>query len=309
MIGIDVGARKAHVYDTDTGEHLTLLATQLEQYLTQLAPTVVVLELTGAYGRAVAELAHRAGHTVYLAHDTDSHALRRLLRSPRKSDRLDARLLARLAELSPHLPGPPHLTPYTNIRPLLEVRRLAHTWRYLIRLRAAIRTRNRTPDTEPLPLEEQLTELIEQYQQRTIAAVPEETLRLLTSIPGVSPALAALLYATLGDINRFTRDRAVSYAGVAPRHAPTSGQSTGKIKRRHRYATLLHAHLHTYALRVAANPARYDRIGDTYRRVRTRSDGKRALHAVKRHLIRIVYGVLKSGQPYRARDAQQVTSA
>ncbi len=308
IIGIDVGARRCHVATDDTVTALT--TDQTLELLTTTPPTTVVLELTGAYGRRIAEHAYQAGHTVLIAHHTDERAVRHLLRSSRKTDRLDARYLRRLAELAAHLPGPnPHLTPYTELRPILITRKLAHTWRYLIQLRAAIRTRNRVPDAEPIPLEEHLSALITEYERRTIAAVPPDILTLLTSIPGVTPPLAALLYATLGDITRFrNRDAVVSYAGVAPRHTPTSGATAGR-PRRHRHAALLTTHLHMYALRVAAQPHHFDRIGETYRRVRARADGKRALHAAKRHLIRIVAGVLTTGQPYRYQSHQPTSRA
>ncbi len=296
MIGIDVGARRCHWYDTSDNTTAALTTDQTITRLTTMPPTTVVLELTGPYGRRIAEIAYQAGHTVLIAHDTDSAALRTLLRNRRKTDRLDARLLAHLAQLE--LPGPnPHLTPYDRIRPLLAARALAHQWRYLVELRAAIRNRNKNPLTEPIPIEDTLTQLIEHYKQRTIETVPTPTLQLLTSIPGVTPPLAALIYVTLGDITRFhNRDAAVSYAGVAPRHTPLSG-ATAQRPRRYRYAKLLTSHLHMYALRVAQHPDQFDRIGDTYVRVRKRTDGRRALHAVKRHLIRIVYGVLRSFKP------------
>lgn len=312
MIGIDVGARKCHIYDAVSGTELVLTTPETIAYLETQEPTRVVLELTGAYGRVIAEHAHRHGHEVWLAHDTDASALRTLLRTTRKSDKLDAKMLAKLAELPETLAAPvPYLTPYSEIRPLLAARKLAHTWRYLTELRAAIRTRNRLPDAEPIPLEDQLTILIEEYKRRTIAAVPGDTLQLLTSIPGVSPSLAALIYVTIGDVTRFrNRDAIVSYAGVAPRHAPRSGNATGR-PRRHRFARLLSSHLHTYALRVAKDPDQYDRLGETYRRVKQRADGRRAIHATKRHLIRLAAGVLKSGKPYeyaRARPDQAASA-
>jgi transposase len=297
IIGIDVGARRCHVATEQDVASLT--TEQTLQLLATTPPATIVLELTGAYGRLLAEHAYQAGHTVLIAHDTDERAVRHLLRSQRKTDRLDARYLRHLAALAPALPGPhPHLTPYEELRPLIQVRTQAHTWRYLVELRAAIKTRNRVPLTEPLPLIEPIDQLIEQYAQRTIDAVPPTIMTLLQSIPGVTPALAALLYATLGDASRFrSRDGAVSYAGVAPRHAPQSSTITGR-KRRYRHAKLLATHLHMYALKVARNPHRYGRIGATYQRVRHRTDGPRALHAVKRHLIRITVGVLRSGTPH-----------
>ncbi|GBD17868.1 hypothetical protein HRbin27_00354 [bacterium HR27] len=308
MIGIDVGARRCHWHDTTTETTEALTTEETIAKLTMLAPTTIVLELTGPYGRRIAEIAYQAGHTVLIAHDTDSAALRTLLRNRRKTDKLDARLLAQLAQLE--LPGPnPHLTPYEHIRPLLEARALAHQWRYLVQLRTAIRTRNKNPLTEPIPLEKPLTELIEHYKRRTIETVPPTTLQLLTSIPGVSPTLAALLYVQLGDIHRFrNRDAAVSYAGVAPRHTPLSG-NTRQRPRRYRHAKLLITHLHMYALHVAREPDQFDAIGQTYVRIRNRAGARRALHAVKRHLIRIVYGVLKSGQPYSSSRAADEASA
>jgi transposase len=321
MIGIDVGARRCHICERHPDQaHNEWSATpaQTIDYIQRATPTTVVLELTGYYGIPIAEAAADAGHTVLIAHDTDSAALRQLLRRRHKNDRLDAALLADLAELAEREPilTQRHLTPYTEIRPLLRVRRYAHAWRALTAIRARLRQRKRHPHTEPLlELEQELTRQLEHYAERTIAEVPPHVLELLTSIPGVTPRLAALLYATIGDIHRFRSTAAVvSYCGVAPKHQATSG-TTSKRPRRHRYAVLLTTNLHMYALRVASAPDKYGRIGRTYQRVYQRAGGRSALHAVKRHLIRITAGVLRSQLPYddeypaRARDAQQVTSA
>ncbi len=317
MIGIDIGVRRCHVCDRRTGDQFSAPSDRVCHYLSTTEPTTVVLEMTGYYGLPIAEAALRAGHHVLIAHDTDAASLRTLLRRQHKNDRLDAQLLADLAELALREPllTQRHLTPYEELRPLITIRRYAHAWRTLTELRSRIRQRNRHPHTEPLPeLEQHLTSLIEDYQTRTINAVPHQQMELLRSIPGITPPLAALLYATIGDVNRFRNTNAVvSYCGVAPKHRPSSGE-TARKPRRHRYAVLLTTHLHMYALRVAAHPDDYGRIGKTYVRVKARTDGRRALHAVKRHLIRIVAGVLRSQKPYdddypSSRAADQQASA
>jgi len=104
IIGIDVGARRCHVATEQDVASLT--TEQTLQLLATTPPATIVLELTGAYGRLIAEHAYQAGHTVLIAHDTDERAVRHLLRSQRKTDRIDARYLRHLALLAPALPGP-----------------------------------------------------------------------------------------------------------------------------------------------------------------------------------------------------------
>ncbi|GBD22266.1 hypothetical protein HRbin28_02745 [bacterium HR28] len=300
MIGIDVGAHTLHIHDTDTGEVIKLPTPQAETYLRTKPPTTIVLEPTGHYGLAIAELAYLAGHQVLLATDNDTWALRRVVRRAHKTDRLDATMLSSLAQLANTAPDivKHALTPYANVRPLFLARRSAYTARKLVTLAAAIQNRLRQhPDPELQELARTLKKLAEHYQQQTIEATPPDVIARLTTIPGVSAPLAALLWTYLGNAERFSSpNHAVSYVGLAPRNFPTSGATTRPPTRR-RTAALLATHLHMYALRVAANPHKYDRFGQTYLRLRTKG-GRIALHAVKRQLVRVAFALLRNKETY-----------
>lgn len=301
MIGVDVGARKLHI---STGSETTSIPIdQAEAYFNR-PPTTVVIEPTGAYGIAVAEIAYRAGHHVLLLTDTDTWAYRRLLRQDRKTDKLDAKMLQKLAELAAQAPQLLEhvLTPYEALRPLLAARRAAYTARKLTTVAAALTNRlHQHPDPQLNALVKQLRDLAETYKQQTIQLTPPHVITILTTIPGVTPMLAALLWTYLGNTSRFkTADQAVSYVGLAPRHLPTSGTTTSRPRKR-RTAQLLAPYLHMYAMRVAAKPTAYGRFGKTYTRLKPKG-GRIAMAAVKRKLIRVAFTLLRTGQLYREEE-------
>lgn len=302
MIGIDVGRTTLHIHNAETDETTTLPTSSAAHYLTSLPPSTIVLEPSGNYGLEIAELAHNAGHRVLLLTDNDTWALRRITRTQHKNDRLDARMLSTLATLATTLPETLRhaLTPYETLRPVIQVRRTAYTARKLTQLAAALKTRaHQHPDPTLEQIRQTLKKLAADYMQSAIKAIPAEDRELLCSIPGVTPPLATLLWTYLAHPHRFRNaDSAVSYVGLAPRNYPTSGTTTHPPRRKRPVAPLLATHLHMYALKVARQPHAYGRFGRTYQRVRPRG-AKKALHAVKRQLVRVAYAILRTRTPYK----------
>ena len=133
---------------------------------------------------------------------------------------------------------------------------------------------------------------------------------LLVCIPGISDTTAAAVLAELGDVLQFCGARQVhrcvdvvaALAGVVPR-LRESGQMKGHVCLSKVGSSRLGKALYMPAMvAVRFNPA----IAALSERLLSRGKSKMAiLGAAMRKLLHIVYGVLKSGQPFDA----SVTSA
>jgi transposase len=127
-------------------------------------------------------------------------------------------------------------------------------------------------------------------------AVNDERVKLLMTMPGIDYFGASLLVGEICDIDRFSSDRGlVAWAGLAP-GVRQSGDRTvhGRITRQGN-------RLVRWVMVQAAQTARLhdERFREFYERYSRRKDGKRAVVAVAHEMLRIVYFMLKRGEPYR----------
>lgn len=317
VVGIDVGKEKCHLcIATEPIERKPALTEQSldrDQVATTvitLAPAgaIVALELTGNLALPII-LALEGSHQVLIAQHTDTAALRQLLRIRRKTDKLDAKLICRLACLTLSPETAPltaaHLVPWPQLRAAIMQRAAVRHLQALVRdqVRATNRLKVATRPEQADDLTASLLHLQGQISaaEKAITKAPSPTAQLLDTIPGVSPRLAAVIDAAVGDATRFhTADQLVAYLGLTPPYKPQSGQLEGKPKVR-RGLTLLRSDLHMYGLRVAAHPESHAAPGRTYLRVAQRLDGTAGMWAAKRQLIRITWAILTSGRPYEER--------
>ena len=127
-----------------------------------------------------------------------------------------------------------------------------------------------------------------------------EDARLLMSIPGVGPLVAACLVAQIGDIARFDSPRKLcSYAGLVPR-VHISGQTcrSGRISRRGRSSL-------RWAMSIAAMSATKVEPFKTHKENLCRRKPKGvAMVACARKLLTIVWRVWKKRQPYSSLSEQ-----
>ncbi|MGQ9526137.1 MAG: IS110 family transposase [Armatimonadota bacterium] len=120
----------------------------------------------------------------------------------------------------------------------------------------------------------------------------------LTTVPGIGPTLAATILSEIGDIQRFpSAGHLVAFCGLALSESQ-SGQSTPRrFLSRRGSARLRNAFYQAALVAVEYDP----HLGAYYRRrVRQGLSKRRAVLSVARKLVRIVYALLKSGQPYQA---------
>jgi transposase len=119
----------------------------------------------------------------------------------------------------------------------------------------------------------------------------------LTTIKGVSTILAARIVAHANGIDRFPKvAKFIRYAGIAPVE-----KSSGK-KKRHLRDMRNNRQLNTTLYFVAFNQLRWNPKAKEYfaKKVAEGKSKKHALRCLMRITANIIYGMLKSGEPYRA---------
>jgi transposase len=147
---------------------------------------------------------------------------------------------------------------------------------------------------------DRLAGLVVQHRDDACAAVPADTVALLTSIPGIGQHTAAVLVAELGDMSRFaSADKLAAFAGFDPRIR----QSGASLHRNTRLTKRGSAALRR-AVFTAANVTRqYDTEIKTYYQ-KKRAKGRTHTEAMMptcRRLLNRIYAVWTRGTPYEKR--------
>jgi transposase len=135
-------------------------------------------------------------------------------------------------------------------------------------------------------------------------AAPLPAYRLLLSIPGIGPTLAAILLAELGDIAWYTKFSQLRKLAGLDIVRLASGQWSGTARISRCGRPLLRWALYQAALgaaRTAAGRAHRDRL-----RAKRAGDPHACFKAtveLAAKLLRLVWGVWRSGRPYDPRQA------
>jgi len=125
-----------------------------------------------------------------------------------------------------------------------------------------------------------------------------EEVVLLRTIPGIGPLSSVVLYAEIGDIERFRdRDDLWAYFGMDPRNEE-SGQSVRRSSRISRAGiSYVRGILYMIAFRLTRKGAPYF---ETYWELRRKGKShKEALIVIAHKIVRIIYSVLKKKEPCR----------
>lgn len=267
------------------------------------APDAAVgMEATGVYHEALARALVEAGVEVYVANPARVKAFGQADGVRTKTDRSDAKLIARFFEaqrpekLHPYVPPTPS---EVKLRALVrrrddlqEMLQMEHN-----RLEVADISVQRGIKDVIQTLEEQIKQVQKAIQDH-IDNDPDlrNRHRLLTSIPGVGDTSSAQLLAFLGDLNRYSDVRqVVAHAGLNPAQRQ-SGNYEGKARisrvgdanfRKKLYMPALTGKTHNPALKDFAE--RLSKKGKPFKVV---------MCALMRKLIHLVWGVLRSGRPF-----------
>jgi transposase len=237
-VGIDVSKDTLEVFVDSAGESFSVpntaegVAALSARLLALEAPaSLVVVENTGGYERRCAADLMDAGLPVALVNPRRTRDFARAIGWLAKNDRIDARLLAEFGRRV----GP---TPAARVPPqraLLD--ELVGRRRQLVAMRASESTRLKQASGKAVvaSLEKHLRQLSAQVHEleKRIAKMVEDDddwrgrARLLQSVPGVGPAVAATLVAELPELGSASRQSVAALAGVAP-YDDDSGKWRGR---------------------------------------------------------------------------------
>ena len=262
-------------------------------------PTPVCMEATGAYSVPLAEFLVGRGVHVSVVNPARIAAFAKSELSRAKTDKADAKLIARYALAM----RPPAWTP-----PPAELRELQALLRRLENLLEMQRMeQNREATADPsvtgsiqavLATLDKEIEAVREAIRRHIDGTPDLKQRagLLETIPGVGEATAAWLLTLLAEHRGFDNPKqAVAFAGLAPR-LRQSGQWAGQTRLAKTGDPMLRKALYMPMLSaLTCNPL----IRAFCQRLKANGKpGKSYVCAAMRKLIHIAFAILKSSTPF-----------
>lgn len=299
--GVDVAKRSLEVAASN-GEQWSCAndaegIARLTKQLAALEPALVVMEASGGYERALAAALYAAGLSVRVINPRQTHHFARALGEQAKSDRIDARVLARFAQsLEPEQRMPPE-PEREELRELVQRRQ-----QLLAMLTAERNRRGRAPKWLRGSIERTIRAL-----QRELAAIDQriaEKLQsseqfkalseLLRTVPGVGRVLSATVIARLPELGRLGRREVAALVGVAP-YVRQSGSWRGQASIFGGRAAVRNALYMAALAGVRSNPV----LRAFYLRLRARGKpAKVALTAAMRKLLLILNAMLKTNSPW-----------
>ncbi len=288
------GKYKHRIFDNTPKGHALFL-----EWLATWPGAPVCMEATGTYGEALATYLFDHDVRVSVVNPARVKAFAKTELSRSKTDRGDAKRIARFALL--HQPEAWQPTP-KHLRALQAlVRRLDD----LLAMQGMEHNRQLTADATVQASIQTLLDTLSTEITATRQAIArhidtDPTLKqqaaLLISIPGIGPATTASLLALLGNVQRFaTKKHATSFVGLCPAERQ-SGQYRGQTRLSKTGDRLWRKSLYMPALVAGKhNPA----IRALCERLKAKGkNGKAIVCAAMRKLLCMAYGVLKSGLPY-----------
>lgn len=303
-------------------------------YFKKLGKFQAVVEATASYEWLV-RLLEPLAERIVLAHPKK---LRVIAESTRKSDKIDARLLAEFLALD-MIPQAYRPTPRQREHRVL-VRQRCYLQRRVTSIRNKIRrilsdynadrpdlftvdgleylAQMKLSTADRFAVQQLLAEFEFHHKslkelaaelKKFIAQAPAaeaEARELLQSIPGVGPVTTEVVLSELADPKRFRSAKCVvAYAGMAPGQR----ESAGKKKELHIERTgskMLRWVLVEAAWQLVRRTGRWQ---VTFERLSARIGRKKAIVAIARRLLGVMMALLKSGQPYRHAYEPEATHA
>lgn len=264
-----------------------------------LAPTLIVLEATGAYhGRVTSALA-AAGLPVAVVNPRQIRRFAESVGQLAKTDRLDAAILARFAATVQPVPRPLPDSATQELAALVDRRRQL--------LEMLTMERNRLPVARR-SVQASVKKTIRALE-RVLAALEDETDRwikdspvwrdredLLTSVPGIGPQTARILIARLTELGQLSRREIAALVGVAP-FAAESGRWRGRRQIRGGRAEVRSPLYMATLVAVRWNPV----LRPVYERLVAAGKPKKlALTACSRRLLVILNAMVRKQQRWQA---------
>jgi len=275
----------------------------LVKRLLPLRPARVVLEATGGYEMAALGALAGAGLSVAAVNPRQSRDFAKAAGLLAKTDRIDARVLARFAEAMK-----PEIRPVPDAA-AQKLGALIARRRQLIQMLTAEKNRRQIAPKSMLKeidrhvawLEESLRR-IDDDLQKTIRNSPawREKDDLLQDVEGIGPKTSAVLIAELPELGQLNRHQIAKLAGVAPMNRD-SGRYRGERHIQGGRAMVRSALYMATLTAIRCNPV----IAAFYRRLR--DDGKKfkvAITACMRKLLVRLNAMLRDRVPWREKSPQ-----
>lgn len=233
FIGVDIAKDWIDVFRLCTGksERIATTGPALARFARSARGALVVLEASGGYERPLTQALARAGADYARVNPRHAREFARATGRLAKTDRVDAELLAAMGRALELTPSP---VPDANRA------RLAALVARRDDLVAMIRSeKNRARQTGDRWIMRQIARLLKTLQDHLKAVEAEiEALvaadaelaaqsRRLRAVPGIGPAVSAVLLARLPELGQLSRRQIASLAGLAP-HPCDSGLHRGK---------------------------------------------------------------------------------
>jgi transposase len=295
-------------------------------FFKQYQPCQIVVEATASYHWFV-DLADPIAEKLVLA---NPNKLRIIAESTRKTDRLDAQVLAEFLAMD-MIPQAYRPTPRQRQHRVL-MRHRQHIQRETTVVKNKIRrilsdynadcrdlftianprdyvTQVGLSDADRFVIEqlwanlkhfsEQLMDLTKKLKDFAKKAPhrEKEAREVLKTVPGVGPVTIDVLVSELGDITRFRNAKAVcAYAGLAPVVRQSGGKKSKDLGISKHGSGMLRWALVEAAWRITRGSQKWKRV---FERIAQRSKSKRAIVAIARKLLCVIYAMLKTMTPYR----------
>jgi transposase len=306
-IGVDVSKSRLDVAFGSRGEALTLEhtpdghATLIERL--RGLDCLVVVEATGGYERSLVGALHAAGLVVVVANPRQVRDFARAAGVLAKTDRIDARVLARYGEALKPEPRPLPSTEVQALEALVSRRKqivgmLTEERNRLQQSASAkvlrsIRSIIRALTAELEDLDGQISEMIRSSPVWKGAAAR------LESVPGVGPQTAYVLLAHLPELGTLDRQKIGALAGLAPMNRD-SGAMRGSRRIAGGRAVVRTALYMAALVGVRHNPV----LKRFYQRLINAGRAKKsALVAVAHKLLTILNAMIRDGSTWRTQHA------
>lgn len=290
--------RRRHKSFANTPAGFDDLATWLTRH--DVHATHACLEATGTYGEALATWLHERGHVVSVVNPTVIHAYARSQLARNKTDDLDADLIADFTATQQPAAWTPPAPEVRGLQALVRRLDALHGMRTqeVNRLAAGVANADvrHSIETVLTHLDTQIAHVQHLIRDHLNQHPPlRRQADLLTTIPGIGEATAAVLLAELFDKRYASARQAAAFAGLTPRLS-----LSGTLRGRSRLSKIGPGRLRKALYFPAVTALRWN---PTIRAVRRRlqAAGKPPMviiGAAMRKLIHLAYGVLKTGRAY-----------
>jgi transposase len=305
IVGLDVSKAWLDGYLPDSGRHLQVSndaagVDELVRTLGDSAACLVVMEASGGYERVAHAALVAQGVVAAIVNPKRVRDFARGMGLEAKTDRVDARVIARYGEVMRPAATPPPDPARAELREILACRR---------RLIDEITVRRQQ-------LEHLKSPLLRARVEKTIAFLREEEKELaqllrekinadatlaadfarLTSMPGCGPILAATLLAEMPELGTLDRRKIAALAGLAPVARDSGLRENRRVIKAGRSQVRRALYMAAVAsLRIKASPAkaRYDQL------VAKGKAPKLALTVLMRKMLVTLNAMIKSGQAYK----------